>query len=101
MGKAERVTPELGELMRVAANLSPARRSELVDFAAFLAARDAREQPEAGMTDEDRDWMDADLSNLAAWEPFDWGPEGPPKGLPVTWDASRGAFVIEGAPDAR
>jgi hypothetical protein len=101
MGDAERLDPDLGELVKMASTLSPARRSELVDFAAFLAAREAREQPAAEMAEEDRAWMEADLSNLAAWEPFDWGPDGPPAGQPVKWDAARGAFVIEGASNDR
>lgn len=63
MGEAERANPDLGELMRMASNLSPERRAELVDFAAFLAARESR-QDEAS-TEAERAWLDAVAADTA------------------------------------
>jgi hypothetical protein len=41
---------------------------------------------------EDSDWLNADLAELP---PYDWGPEGPPKGKPVRYSPETG-FIIEG-----
>ena len=65
MGEAERKTSDLGDLIRVADSLSPERRAELVDFAAFLAAREKHERPIAGMPDEERVWLDAAAADTA------------------------------------
>jgi hypothetical protein len=31
-------------------------------------------EDERGLTQEDRDWLNADLSRLEAYEPYDWEP---------------------------
>lgn len=85
------------DLRRMLEELPDAELAEVIDL---IEERKRRRGPEE-MDEETRAWMEADLSNLAAWEPFDWGPDGPPKGQPVTWDEARGAFVIEAAADAR
>ncbi|MBC7341174.1 MAG: hypothetical protein H5U02_01760 [Clostridia bacterium] len=41
---------------------------------------------------EDRSWLEADLGELP---PYDWGPEGPPKGKPVRYQPGVG-LVVEG-----
>ncbi len=51
-------------------------------------------EPEA-LTAEDREWLDADLSRLGEIEPYEWGPEGPPAGLPIRYEPGVG-FVVEG-----
>lgn len=48
----------------------------------------------SGMTAEDRAWLESDLSNLAAYEPYDWGENGPPAGKPVLYEPGRGPVVI-------
>lgn len=50
-----------------------------------------------GLTDEDKEWLDADLSRATEIEPYDWGGTDPLAGERVRWDAGRGAFVVEEA----
>ena len=88
-------------LMKLAASLPEEVAGEVLDFAEFLRARRGGAQlaTDAGPTAEDRAWLDADLSRLGELEPYDWGPDGPPKGKPITWDGERQAFVIVGGRD--
>lgn len=53
------------------------------------------EPSNGGMTDEDRTWMDADSAALDDLEPYDWGPNGPPKGRPITYVPDTG-LVVQG-----
>ena len=53
----------------------------------------ARPEP---IDDESRAWLDADLSNLGASEPYDWGDEDPVTlGKPVTYVPGEGLIVEE------
>lgn len=63
------------------------------DEAGRLDAEDAH-----GMTAEDRAWLEASLSDLAALEPYDWGEEGLPPTKPVEYVPGVG-FVIVGGRD--
>ena len=45
---------------------------------------------ETGPNAEDRAWLDAALT--PPLEPYDWGPEGPQKGSPVTYIPGKGFF---------
>lgn len=80
-------------LLELAAGLPEDVAGEVLDFAEH--ARSRRVGPDA----EDRAWLDADLARANKLEPYDWGPDGPPKGKPVAWDAGRQAFVIVGGRD--
>jgi DNA-binding XRE family transcriptional regulator len=51
--------------------------------------------PPEPMTPEDRAWLETDLSRLSDFEPYDWGPEGPPAGQPIRYVPGLGA-VIDG-----
>lgn len=42
---------------------------------------------------EDGDWLEADLGELL---PYEWGPEGPPKGKPVRYQPGIGLVVVGG-----
>ncbi len=88
-------------LSQLAANLPEEVAGEVLDFAEFLHARRGGAQPANGatLTAEDREWLDSDLSRLDELEPYDWGPDGPPKGKPIAWDDQRQAFVIVGGRD--
>lgn len=88
-------------LMKLAASLPEEVAGEILDFAEFLRARRGGDQPaiDAAATAEDGAWLDADLSRLSELEPYDWGPDGPPKGKPITWDDERQVFVIVGGRD--
>ena len=88
-------------LIQLAASLPEEVAGEVLDFAEFLRARRGGDQPrtDAGPTAEDQGWLGADLSRLGELEPYDWGPDGPLKGKPITWDAERQAFVILGGRD--
>lgn len=48
---------------------------------------------EQEMDAETRAWMEADLA--PPLEPYEWGPEGPPKGNPVRYVAGQGWMVYE------
>lgn len=79
------------DLHRLADELPADLAGEVVDFAEFLRAR--RGAVAAGMTDEDRAWLDAELA--PPMDPYEWGPEGPPLTKPVRYEPGVG-FVIEG-----
>ena len=49
--------------------------------------------PVPQMDAETRAWMEADLA--PPLEPYEWGPEGPPKGNPVRYVAGQGWMVYE------
>ena len=61
--------------------------------AASQPAPDRRAEP----TDEDRAWLEADLSRLGEFEPYEWGPSGPPQGRVVRFVPGQG-LVIEDRP---
>lgn len=44
-------------------------------------------------TPEDRSWLESDLSRLGEFEPFDWGPQGPPQGQRVRYEPGVGPVV--------
>ena len=46
-----------------------------------------------GPTEEDRAWMDSDLSRLGEFEPYEWGPAGPPEGRPIRYVPGRGPVI--------
>lgn len=48
----------------------------------------------SGSAGEDQAWLGADLSRLGDYEPFEWGPQGAPKGKPVRYVDGVG-FVVE------
>ena len=74
--------------------LSDTAALEAERYLSSLAGRQA-----AGVTAEDRVWLDADLSRREEIEPYDWGPEGPPEVKPVRYTVGIG-FVVEGRGDA-
>lgn len=47
----------------------------------------------AGPTAEDHAWLDTDLSRLGEFEPYDWGPDGPPRGRPLRHIPGQGLVV--------
>jgi len=69
---------------------------------ALRAAVEAATVPSPAPTHEepdvqDRAWLEADLSRLGDFEPFQWGPGGPPQGRPVRFVPGQG-LVIEDRP---
>jgi hypothetical protein len=59
-------------------------------------------QPEAKiktleMELEDQAWMDADLSRLGEFEPYDWGDVDPKElGKPICYESGKGFVVVGG-----
>lgn len=84
------------ELHRRIDALTEGDLSSVADFVGYLEAKREREAVQLEPTEEDRDWLDADLSRLGEFEPYEWGEEGPPKGKPVIWDPESGSFIVEG-----
>ena len=62
------------------------------DLSAFLSASQAPSDVAV-----ERAWLESDLSNLDKFELYDWGPHGPPVGLPVTYVAGVGLTVEDRA----
>lgn len=62
-----------------------------LDFVFYQSGSD-----EEGMREEDRAWLDADLSNMGDVEPYDWGPDGPPKTKPIDYVPGVGLVVRGG-----
>lgn len=88
-------------LLELAASLPEEVAAEVLDFAEFVRSRRSvgHRANGAGLNEEDKAWLDADLSRMGELEPYDWGPEGPPEGKPIEWDDGRQAFVIVGGRD--
>ena len=59
------------------------------DLGAFLDASRAAGQGTAA----DRAWLETDLSDLGSFDPYDWGPQGPPDGPPVRYVPGEGLMV--------
>ena len=62
------------------------------DLSAFVASSRSPSD-----IDLNRVWLESDLSNLDKFEPYDWGPKGPPVGLPVNYIAGEGLMVEDRA----
>ncbi len=70
---------------------------ELDRIAGVLREISADVEDASGMTAEDRAWLESDLPDLAAYEPYDWGENGPPAGKPVrTLPSHRSAVLFIG-----
>lgn len=86
------------QLKKLIDELPEAIAGELLDFAEFLRQIQARagalDDLSGRSTDEDRAWLDADLSRSGELEPYDWGGADPLAGESVTWDAESGAIVV-------
>ncbi|MNS11023.1 hypothetical protein D3C72_425540 [compost metagenome] len=87
------------QLKKLIDELPEAIAGEVLDFAEFLSAKQARlaagSAPAPEPDDEDKAWLDADLSRLGDLEPYDWGEDAPLDGEPVRWDSQTGAFLVE------
>lgn len=87
------------DLHRLADELPTELADEVVNFAEFLRDKHALQRSAGVPCEEDRAWLDADMSRMGDVEPYDWGPEGVPPGKPVVWDEARQTFVIVGGRD--
>lgn len=96
MKNAERLADLLPSLLAV---LTDEEAGEILSFAEFIAAKHNRRHRPPALDPESQAWMDADLSRMSEIEPYDWGPDGPPKGKPIVWNAESGRFVIVGGRD--
>ncbi|MDB5101501.1 MAG: hypothetical protein JWM80_5922 [Cyanobacteria bacterium RYN_339] len=85
-------------LKRLIDELPDAAAGELLDFAEFLRAKQARAGMSGDQTngpgDEDCAWLDADLSRMGEAEPYEWGDADPLAGETVSWDARAGAVIV-------
>lgn len=81
---------ELERLVDVARELAPAKLAEVIRF----AERQRAEDPE--LDTEAEAWMDGELA--PDLDPYDWGPDGPPRAKPVLYEPGVG-FVIVGGRD--
>ncbi len=76
------------DLNALAAGLDPAKLAEAADFIGYLKAKQERE-----VDAEARAWLDADLSRLGEFEPYEWGDQDPLDGEPVYWDEEAQALM--------
>ncbi|MBD0344170.1 MAG: hypothetical protein ICV63_04945 [Coleofasciculus sp. Co-bin14] len=53
-----------------------------------VASEDLRE-------DDDKAWLESDLSNLGSCDPYDWQPGELGEGLPVKYIPGKGVVIIE------
>jgi hypothetical protein len=84
-------------LRQLADELPADLAGEIVCIAEALRARRAASEGGAGptgMTDEDRAWLNADLSRMGEEEPYDWGGADPLACDPVYWDAEAGTLMV-------
>ena len=71
----------------------------MLDFVKFLLwqqnpARTPAHLPTTAPTPADQAWLDSDLSNLGAYEPYEWAEGELEQGKPVKYIPGKG-FVIE------
>lgn len=70
-------------------------QAEVEALATSIVADAGRSGSSPGREDEEAAaWLNADLSRLGDFEPYDWGPDGPPEGDPIFWDEASGQFMV-------
>ena len=47
------------------------------------------------LSEEDKNWLESDLSNLDSYEPYDWQPGELNQGLPVQHLPGKGIVIVE------
>lgn len=59
----------------------------------YLYGRTRADASEHGRNEEDDAWLNSDGSQLGEFEPYDWGPGGPPPTIPVEYVPEKGPIV--------
>lgn len=75
---------------------------QVLDFIEFLNWRktinvqlNSTSNNENFYAEEDIAWLEADLSNLGEYEPYEWQPGELEQGLPVEIDLQKGIVIVE------
>ena len=81
-------------------NLPETELEQVLEYVTFLEWRKnnnnelssvASEQ----LVEEDKNWLEADLSNLGSYEPYEWQPGELKEGLPVKHLPGKGIVIVE------
>ncbi len=88
------VEPELRRRVKIAAASRDQSVKEWVEDVLRRELERLRQEP--GLSQEDRDWMERDLSRLGEFEPYEWEEGELEEGKPVRYEPGVGIVVEEG-----
>lgn len=85
------------EILNKLHHLPEANVREVLDFVEFLAWRSnhSSTNQQEELEEQDREWLDSDLSNLGSYEPYDWQPGELEIGKPVRYVPGVGLVIEE------
>ncbi len=81
-------------------NLPKTALEQVLEYVTFLEWRKSNNNELSSVAseqllEEDKNWLEADLSNLGSYEPYDWQPGEIDEGLPVKHLPGKGIVIVE------
>lgn len=85
------------EILNKLHHLPEANVREVLDFVEFLAWRSnySSTKQQEKLEEQDKVWLDSDLSNLGSYEPYDWQPGELEAGKPICYVSKVGLLIEE------
>ncbi len=81
-------------------NLPETELEQVLEYVTFLEWRKSNNNELSSvaseqLVEEDKNWLEADLSNLGSYEPYEWQPGELNEGLPVKHLPGKGIVIVE------
>ncbi len=81
-------------------NLPETELEQVLEYVTFLEWRKSNNNEllsvaSEQLVEEDKNWLEADLSNLGSYEPYEWQPGELNEGLPVKHLPGKGIVIVE------
>ncbi|MGB3755085.1 MAG: hypothetical protein WBA07_01760 [Rivularia sp. (in: cyanobacteria)] len=81
-------------------NLPETELEQVLEYVTFLEWRKSNNDEllyvaSEQLVEEDKNWLEADLSNLGNYEPYEWQPGELNEGLPVKHLPGKGIVIVE------
>lgn len=81
-------------------NLAETELEQVLEYVTFLEWRKSNNNEllsvaSEQLVEEDKNWLEADLSNLGSYEPYEWQPGELNEGLPVKHLPGKGIVIVE------
>ena len=82
-------------------NLPKTALEQVLEFVTFLEWSKSNSDESSSsvaskqLLEEDKNWLETDLSNLSSYEPYDWQPGELNEGLPVQHLPGKGIVIVE------
>lgn len=81
-------------------NLLETELEQVLEYVTFLEWRKSNNNEllsvaSEQLVEEDKNWLEADLSNLGSYEPYEWQPGELNEGLPVKHLPGKGIVIVE------